>query len=101
MDKKNIQIGDFKKLSDSKERLPYMRTPYYFDEKFILQNKEILQLVRDFGDKVFLANFIKNNGLEHLLPNNTYVFMLGDNLQQAKKEAINRFNNRQSFILKA
>jgi len=99
--KKNLVIGDFRKVSNSVEREPYMKTPYYFDESYLTKNIKKLELVRNFWDKVFLANFIKNNWLEYLLPKNTYTYLLWDNLIKVKKEALNRFKNKQSFIIKA
>ena len=98
---KDILVWDFKKLSSAKNRLPYMKTHYYFDEKFVLKNKETLSLVRDFWDKVFLANFMMLNWFENLLPKNTLNFILGNNFKNVKKESLNRFKNKQNFIVKA
>lgn len=97
---KNVKIGDFNKLSDNKQREPYMKTPYYFDNDFIKENMEMFKLIRNFWDKVFLAHFIKNNWFAYLIPDNTYTYLLWENFSKVKNEAINRFNNRKSFIIK-
>lgn len=97
-----VSTGDFKKLSNPNTRSPYMRTPYYFDDSnYILNIQDLLEKVRFLGDKVGLADFLKNNGFDKFLPSNTEIFTKWNNFDKAVKEAKIRFQNKQSFIIKA
>ena len=100
---KQVVSWDFKKNTKAKDRQAYMRTPYYLsdDRDYLNSQKEILELVRLFWDKVYLADFIKKNNLENLIPSNTTTFLDGDNWNNVLTEIKNRFESKSNFIVKA
>ena len=98
-----IIIWDFRKKTLPEKRQSYMRTPYYLsdDRDYLNSQKEILELVRLFWDKVYLADFIKKNNLENLIPSNTTTFVDGNNWNNVLSEIKNRFESKSNFIVKA
>jgi len=87
-----------------------MHTPYYYedDKKYLEQILPKLQLIRNLGDKVILAKYLKELKFEDYLPENTQVFDTLDidknwNIifsKDFKDTIISNIENKKNFIIK-